>query len=142
MSSLLDAARPRILVVEDDADVLDLITTRLDLAGYHTFWARDGRQGLARLAEVRPVAMVLDINMPALDGFGVLRKMRNDGRYPQVPTLMLTARNHASDVQEALSLGALDFLAKPFQDRQLLSRVARLLRVRPPRRDPDPTAYI
>lgn len=106
--------------------VLELITTRLSLAGFHTFNARDGYEGLARLKEVSPAAMVLDINMPRLDGFGVLKGMKALGI--GVPTLVLTARNQSSDVQEALKLGASDFLAKPFQDQQLIARVGRLVR--------------
>ncbi len=126
----------RILVVEDDPMVLELITTRLSLAGFHTFNARDGYEGLARLKEVSPAAMVLDINMPRLDGFGVLKGMKALGI--GVPTLVLTARNQSSDVQEALKLGASDFLSKPFQDQQLLARVARL--VRKPAARPEPPA--
>lgn len=78
------------------------------------------------MKEVVPAAMVLDINMPRLDGFGVLKGMKALGI--AVPTLVLTARNQSSDVQEALKLGASDFLAKPFQDQQLLARVGRLVR--------------
>jgi DNA-binding response OmpR family regulator len=73
--------------------------------------------------------MVLDINMPGLDGFGVLRCLKTKGS--MVPTLVLTARNQSSDVREAVALGARDFLAKPFKDQQLLARVARLLRQLP-----------
>ncbi len=130
-----EVKQARILVVEDDPMVLELITTRLSLAGFHAFNARDGYEGLARLKEISPAAMVLDINMPRLDGFGVLKGMKVMGI--AVPTLVLTARNQSSDVQEALKLGASDFLAKPFQDQQLLARVARLLR-RPAAR-PAPT---
>lgn len=126
MPNLNEVKQIRILVVEDDPMVLDLITTRLSLAGFHTFYARDGVEGLARLSEVGPAAMVLDINMPRLDGFGVLTAMRSMGL--AVPTLVLTARSQSSDVEEALRLGASDFLAKPFQDQQLLARVGRLLR--------------
>ena len=100
--------RTRILIVEDDPIILDLITTRLDIAGYDTYFARDG--------------------------FGLLRKMRQEGL--NVPTMVLTARNQPDDVQQAITLGARDFLAKPFKDEQLLQRVGRLLRrapVRPPK---------
>lgn len=128
--------QPRILVVEDDPLVLELITTRLSLAGYHTFHARDGYEGLARLKEVAPAGMVLDINMPKLDGFGVLRGMTVLGL--SVPTLVLTARNQTADVRQALQLGASDFLAKPFEDRQLLARVGRLVRRVLPRPAPQP----
>ena len=125
--------RTRILVVEDDPIILDLITTRLDLAGYDTYFARDGVEGLARLHELRPSAMVLDINMPRLDGFGLLRKMKLEGVLSRTPTMVLTARNQPDDVRRAITLGARDFLSKPFRDDQLLSRVGRLLRRAPPR---------
>lgn len=124
-------ARTRILVVEDDPIILDLITTRLDIAGYDTYFARDGYEGLTRLHELRPSALVLDLNMPRLDGFGLLRKMRLEGL--NTPTMVLTARNQPDDVRQAITLGARDFLAKPFKDAQLLQRVGRLLRKAPSR---------
>jgi two-component system OmpR family response regulator len=123
--------RIRILTVEDDPIILDLITTRLDIAGYDTYFARDGFEGLARLHELRPSALVLDLNMPRLDGFGLLRKMRLEGL--NTPTMVLTARNQPDDVKQAITLGARDFLAKPFKDDQLLQRVGRLLRRAPAR---------
>jgi two-component system OmpR family response regulator len=123
--------RTRILVVEDDQIILDLITTRLDIAGYDTYFARDGFEGLKRLHELRPSALVLDLNMPRLDGFGLLRKMRQEAL--NVPTMVLTARNQPDDVRQAITLGARDFLAKPFKDEQLLQRVGRLLRRAPSR---------
>ena len=129
--------RTRILVVEDDPIILDLITTRLDLAGYDTYFARDGMEGLRRLRELRPAGLVLDINMPRLDGFGLLKKMRQEGILEHTPTMVLTARNQPDDVRQAIALGARDFLAKPFRDDQLLSRMGRLLR-RAPSRPPQP----
>jgi DNA-binding response OmpR family regulator len=120
--------RPRVLIVEDEPMVLELITTRLELAGYQTFGARDGYQGLARLLECKPAAMIVDINMPNLDGFGVLRHMQISGEVRRVPTMVLTARNQTDDVKQAIALGARDFLSKPFKDEQLLARVARLVR--------------
>ena len=131
-----DTRQWRILVVEDDPMVLELISTRLTLAGFQTFHARDGYEGLAGLKEVAPAGMVLDINMPRLDGFGVLKAMR--AQRISVPTLVLTARNQTSDVQEAIKLGASDFLSKPFDDQQLLARVGRL--VRRPAARPKPVA--
>lgn len=131
-----DPSRHRILVVEDEPMVLELITTRLQLAGYQTFYGRDGYEGLARLTEVRPNAMILDINMPRLDGFDVLRKMKENGQILRVPVMVLTARNQADDVQTAIKLGARDFLSKPFNDDQLLARVARLVRRAPARPKP------
>lgn len=120
--------RPRrVLVAEDDPFLLELITTRLDLAGFDTRGARDGSQALQRLSEFRPEALVLDINMPVLDGFGVLIQMQAQGLTERTPTMVLTARNSPDDVARAIKLGARDYLAKPFRDEQLISRVGRLL---------------
>lgn len=120
--------RPRrVLVVEDDAFLLELITTRLEIAGFDTRSAKDGSMALQRLTEFRPEAMVLDINMPVLDGFGVLNYMRSQGLIEKTPTMVLTARNSPEDVAKAIKLGARDYLSKPFKDEQLISRVGRLL---------------
>jgi two-component system OmpR family response regulator len=121
-------SRPRrVLVVEDDPFLLELITTRLELAGFDTRAARDGSQALQRLSEFRPEAMVLDINMPVLDGFGVLQHMQAQGLTDKTPTMVLTARNSPEDVSKAIKLGARDYLSKPFKDEQLIARVGRLL---------------
>jgi DNA-binding response OmpR family regulator len=123
----LDPVRRRILAVDDDRAVLELVCTRLTLAGYDVFSARDGHEALGRLSSLRPAAMVLDLGMPSLDGFGVLEKMGKAGT-AKTPTLVLTARHSAPDVKRAISLGARDFLSKPFNDNQLLMRVQRLFR--------------
>lgn len=118
----------KILVVEDDPAVLQLIVTRLAIAGYTTFQARNGQEAIRRIAEVMPAAMVLDINMPVVDGFEVLKQMHRNGQTNDIAVLVLTARNQPRDVREAIALGARDYLAKPFKDQQLLARVARLFR--------------
>ena len=113
--------------------VLELIDTRLSIAGYRTFLARDGYQGLSVLKDCAPHAMILDINMPNLDGFGVLSRMQTQSSLPKAPTMVLTARNQTADLQRAIRLGASDFLTKPFDDQRLLSRVARLIKSNTPR---------
>ena len=121
-------AKSRILVVDDDPMILELLVTRLELAGYQVVAARDGHEALKRIPDVHPHAMILDVNMPRLDGFGVLQHLKSTGRILTLPVMVLTARYQASDVQEAIRLGAKDFLAKPFKDNQLFMRVERLLR--------------
>ena len=128
----LDRNPPRIFVADDDRAILDLITTRLDLAGYHTVQARDGWEALDGIYASRPAAVVLDIGMPRLDGFGVLRHLRKTPGFANLPVMMVTARNTPIEVRSAMELGARDFLAKPFEDAELLSRVARMLRRRVP----------
>lgn len=125
-----DSRPPLIFVAEDDRGVLDLITTRLNLAGYRTAHGRDGWEALAGIQSSRPDAILLDINMPHLDGFGVLRRLNAKPVRP-APIMVLSARNATDDVKLALSLGAKDYLSKPFRDDMLLARVARLLRPRP-----------
>lgn len=123
-------ASDRVLVVEDDRGILDLVVTRLQIAGYRTSFARNGSDAIESMRTTTPQAMVLDLNMPGLDGFGVLRRLRELG-LGIPPTLVLTARNASCDVSEVVRLGARDFLTKPFRDQDLLARVARLLRRRP-----------
>ena len=124
---LLHEAPRRVLVVDDDVSILELVSTRLTLAGYIVLTARNGVEALSRLSERRYEGMVLDLNMPEMDGFGVLECIA-DLPYPAPPTLVLTASHNSADVQRAVKLGARDYLSKPFEDRQLLMRVARLFR--------------
>ena len=125
---LLGEARPRrVLVVEDDPFLIELIMTRLAIAEYDVRGACDGVNAIDRLKDFRPEAMVLDINMPRLDGFGVLTYMKAQGLTDKTMTMVLTARNNSEDVAKAISLGAKDYLSKPFKDEQLLARVGRLL---------------
>ncbi len=119
--------RRRVLVVDDEPYLLELIVTRLELAGFETYSARNGDEALRRISEVRPEAMVLDINMPVMDGFEVLAQMRAQGLTDRVATMVLTARNNAGDVARAIQLGARDYLSKPFEDAKLIARVRRLL---------------
>lgn len=123
-----ETVRGRILIAEDDPMVMELITTRLELAGYRTFSARNGREALDRIRHVKPDALVLDINMPVLDGFQVLAHLKSSGDLARTPTMVLTARNCPDDVRQAIHLGARDFIAKPFRDEQLIARVGRLVR--------------
>jgi two-component system chemotaxis response regulator CheY len=133
----LDRNPPRIFVADDDRAILDLITTRLDLAGYHTVQARDGWEALEGIYASRPAAVVLDIGMPRLDGLGVLRHLRKTPSFASLPVMIVTARHTPMEVRSAMELGARDFLAKPFEDAQLLSRVARMLRRRVPPQQKD-----
>ena len=125
---MFDPNGPRILIVEDDRALSDLLTIRLELAGYRTAAVSDGLRALATVNAVQPEAIVLDINMPGMDGFGVLAALakRPPGKRP--PVLVLTARNAPDDVRRCIQLGAKDYLAKPFETAKLLKRVDRLLR--------------
>jgi DNA-binding response OmpR family regulator len=118
----------RIVVAEDDHSVRALIRARLSAAGYDTHTAHDGEDAVNRIRNLHPDGVVLDINMPVLDGFAVLARLNMEDRLRDIPVLMLTARHASEDVHRAIYLGAKDFLTKPFSDGQLLARVARLVR--------------
>ena len=106
----------------------ELLTIRLELAGYRTAIAVDGFRAMDIINLTQPNAIVLDINMPRMDGFAVLAALakRPPGRRP--PVLVLTARNAPDDVRKCIALGAKDYLTKPFDAGRLLKRVDRLVR--------------
>jgi DNA-binding response OmpR family regulator len=134
----MPANRLSIFLAEDDELIRELVRTRLELAGYHTRWASNGPEAMAQCNLVKPDALILDINLPGLDGLSILARWKERGVTPP-PTLMLTARHNAADVKEAIALGAKDYLTKPFNDAVLLSRVARLVRSVTPRVAPLPS---
>lgn len=117
----------RVLVVDDDPDIRKIVVANLEQLGCVICEAADGLEALDRLQDFRPEVMVLDVNMPFLDGFGVLARMRDLGLDQDVRTLMLTARNDRDDVQRSIAMGARDYLAKPFSAKQFALRIARLL---------------
>jgi two-component system OmpR family response regulator len=129
---------PWIFIAEDDEAILDLLVTRLRIAGYHTSHEKDGMAALEAIRRHPPNACLLDVNMPRLDGFQVLKRLRADPLTAHVPVLILTARRAPDDIKTAIKLGATDYLSKPFSDEQLLARVARLLRKRAPTAPPSP----
>ncbi len=116
-----------ILVCDDDELLVDLLTYRLGTRGYSVTAARDGGEALKKMAEARPDAVVLDAMMPVVDGFEVLRRIRENEATANVPVVMLSARKQERDIVGALELGANDFVVKPFIPEELLARLARLL---------------
>jgi two-component system, OmpR family, response regulator MprA len=116
----------RILVVDDDRPVRESLRRSLAFNGYEVEVASDGREALARLAERRPDAIVLDVMMPRLDGLETCRRLRAAGE--ELPVLMLTARDAVSDRVAGLDAGADDYLPKPFALEELLARLRALLR--------------
>jgi len=116
-----------ILIADDEPLLTELLEFRLGARGYQTVVAHDGREALAKLAEVNPEAVVLDLMMPVHDGLEVLRRMRASADHAATPVIMLTARRGEADVIGALELGADDYLVKPFLPEELLVRLARLL---------------
>ena len=114
-----------ILVVDDDPDVRGLVRELLERAGAHVREARDGREALRLLYDVRPELIVLDVTMPDLDGWGTLERIRD---MTEVPVLMLTARGGELEKVRGLKGGADDYVTKPFGRQELLARCEALLR--------------
>jgi len=116
----------RILVVEDNADLAYGLKNNLEIEGYDLEVAADGARGLQRIRETRPDLVILDLMLPELDGFRLLRTMRAESF--RMPVLILTARGEESDKVRGLKLGADDYVTKPFGVLELLARVEALLR--------------
>jgi len=116
----------KILAVDDDLDLLKVIAFALRQAGYLVLEARDGPTAIDTFERERPDLVILDVNMPRLNGFEVLKRIRAGGS--STPVMMLTVRSAEEDQVRGLDLGADDYLAKPFSPRTLLARVRALLR--------------
>ena len=130
MLSETDPSGGRVLVVEDDADIADVLRRSLRNEGYEVKTSADGVEALDVAAGFVPDLVVLDLGLPRLDGVEVCRRLREDG---DVPILMLTARAETEDRVTGLDSGADDYLVKPFERQELLARIRALLRRRPPR---------
>jgi two-component system, OmpR family, KDP operon response regulator KdpE len=115
----------RILVIEDEPHMLDLIHTTLDSAGFIVSGATSGAEGIKRVRDEIPDLVLLDVNLPDLSGFEVLEQIRAG---VHLPVIMLTAQNSEEDRVRGLELGADDYLAKPFSHRELVSRIKAVLR--------------
>ena len=120
----------RVLVVEDDEDIADVLRRSLRNEGYEVRTSADGTEALDVAAGFVPDLVVLDLGLPGLDGLEVCRRLRTEG---DVPILMLTARAETADRVIGLDSGADDYLVKPFERKELLARIRALLRRRPPR---------
>ena len=120
----------RVLVVEDDEDIADVLRRSLRQEGHEVRSATSGEDALRQAVEFVPDLVVLDLGLPDIDGVDVCRKLRADG---DVPILILTARSDTEDRVEGLDAGADDYLVKPFERDELLARMRSLLRRRPPR---------
>ena len=121
---------PRVLVVEDDEEIAQVLQRSLRLEGYEVRIAGDGEAALDQSAAFNPDLVILDLGLPKLDGIEVARRLRSTD---DVPILMLTARDALESRVEGLDSGADDYLVKPFERQELLARLRALLRRRPPR---------
>lgn len=118
----------QILIVDDDKELCHLLEDYFRPEDIVCRFAYDGRTGLSSMREARPDLVILDVMLPEQNGFEALRTMRKDSQLANLPVIMLTARGDASDMVRGLDLGADDYLPKPFNPRELLSRIRAVLR--------------
>ena len=118
----------RVLVADDHEVARTLVVHTLQAIGFDVMAVADGRAALEQAATYRPALMLIDVNMPELNGFELLRRLKTTPELQNIPVVMLTASGSSQDIAEALDIGAADYLTKPFSPAELLARVRRLAR--------------
>src|SRR5258707_9028766 len=129
----------RVLIIEDDKDIVELVRYNLANEGFQVNAAFDGSSGLSSLKKTPPDLLLLDLMLPKLSGLDICREIRKDDSLNRLPILMLTARGEEADRVVGLEIGAADYVTKPFSPRELLARVKALLRRAAPPSDSPPT---
>jgi len=124
------AQRPRVLVADDDADILALVSDRLEHAGYDVMTAVDGEEALEKALRRRPDLAVLDVRMPLLNGYGVTRGIRDDERTCAMPVILLTAQTQDAGGAGGFDSGADGYIQKPLSPQELPARVHAVLKRR------------
>jgi PleD family two-component response regulator len=122
-----DSSPYRILVVDDEPHIVQILKFTLEREGYQVFTAENGQLAIERIREVQPHLVVLDVMMPVMDGYEVCRKMREDFKMNQIPVIMLSAKGDPGARVEGLEGGANDYLVKPYSNDELLLRVKNVL---------------
>ena len=123
MNPALAATDTRILIVDDTPANIQALAAILKNKGYQISAATNGKQALEVLARVQPDLILLDVMMPEMDGFETCRRLKEDERWRQIPVIFLTSKTETSDIVQGFELGAVDYVAKPFNTHELLARV-------------------
>ncbi len=123
---MAEPSHARLLVIDDEPNIVELLSASLRYAGFEVSSARSGREAVERIREVRPDLLVLDVMMPGVDGFSVLRQLRGNG--VDIPVLFLTAKDAGEDRVTGLTLGADDYVTKPFSLAEVIARIHAILR--------------
>lgn len=117
----------KIVLAEDEPQIARLIEFKLKKEGYQVTWKENGKEALQAIKEDKPDLILLDIMMPVMGGYEVLRRLKEDENLKSIPVVMLTARAQERDVVKGIDLGAEDYITKPFHPAELLARVKRIL---------------
>lgn len=117
----------KIVLAEDEPQIARLIEFKLKKEGYSVTWKENGEEALKAIKADKPDLILLDIMMPVMDGYEVLRRLKEDENLKSIPVIMLTARAQEKDVVKGIDMGAEDYITKPFHPAELLARVKRIL---------------
>jgi CheY-like chemotaxis protein len=126
-TSMANPKKMLVLIVDDDPDFRRIVQVILEQAGYATAQACDGREGLELFGKLEPDVLLVDINMPVMDGVELCRKVRATERGRSIPYLLITVRSQIDVLKEGVDAGATDYVLKPFSPPDLLSRLARAI---------------
>lgn len=118
-----------ILIADDDPLLVSLVTFKLESRGFEVFSVSDGDAAVGKATSLRPDLIVLDAMMPRVDGFEALRRLKEHEATQAIPVIMLTARKREEDVVRGLSMGASDYVVKPFSPEELVMRIGKALRI-------------
>lgn len=132
----------KVLVIEDEADILDLLVYNLTREGYAVTGCRDGVEGLARARTDPPGIILLDLMLPGMDGLEICRKLKTDHATQAIPVIIVTAKGEESDIVLGLGMGADDYVVKPFSPRELIARIKAVLRRAEAAGQPDATGRV
>mgnify|MGYP001564183146 FL=1 len=124
----MEASRARVLVVDDEPDLIRILEFGLRAAGYQVDIAADGQEGLKKARELRPDIILLDLMLPKLDGYKVCRLLKFDERYRHIPIIILSARTQEGDQALAKEMGANRFITKPYEFSEILSHIEALVK--------------
>ena len=127
--------RGKIVVIEDEADIREVVVYNLERDGYRVWAAADGAEGLRKVAKENPDLVLLDLMLPEIDGIDVCRKLKSDPLTQAIPVIIVTAKGEESDVVLGLGVGADDYVTKPFSPKELVARVRAVLRRGPLREE-------
>ena len=120
--------KDKILVVDDEEDILELVKYNLEREGFQVKCVESGEKAMARIRQEAPDLVVLDLMLPGIDGLEVARRLKQEQKYAGIPIIMLTAKGEEADIVTGLELGADDYIAKPFSPRILIARIKVILR--------------
>lgn len=119
--------KSRILIIEDETDIIEALKLRLGANGYEVLVSTDGAEGLNRARSEKPDLIILDIRLPKMDGYKVCRILKYDENFSKIPIIMLTARVQQADIRQGEEAGADIYMTKPYKSEELLENIKKLL---------------